>query len=79
MTSSTVRKAHGGRYLKQADLEGCARQQQLIRRVRDLETSVAQRVGVIMLYTSPQLQMQATYLQFLEQLASGAASRGPIG
>lgn len=67
------------RYMKTADLAECARQRQLIRRVRDLEATVAQRVGVSMLYTSTQLQMQPTYLQFLERLADEATSQKSIG
>lgn len=68
-----------GRYLKQADLAECGRQKQLIRRVRDLEAAVAQRVGVSMVYSSSQLQLQSSYLHFLERLASGAATQGTVG
>ena len=67
------------RFLKQADLAECGRQKQMIRRVRDLEASVAQRVGVSMVYTSSQLQLQPSYLHFLERLADGAATQGTVG
>ncbi len=60
------------------DLAACARQRRLVRQVKDLEVAVAQRVGVSMLYTTPQLQMQAVYMEFLQRLADGAATRGPV-
>lgn len=67
------------RYLKQADLAECGRQQQAAGRIRDLEATVAQRVGISMLYTSSHLQMQPSYLHFLERLADGAATQGSLG
>ena len=63
----------------QADLAECGRQKQLIRRVRDLEAAVAQQVGVSMVYSSSQLQLQPCYLHFLERLADGAATQGTVG
>ena len=47
-------------------------------RVKDLEATVAQRVGVNMLYTSEQLQVQPKYIHFLECIADGAATAGPV-
>ncbi len=47
-------------------------------RVKDLEATVAQRVGVSMLYTSEQLQLQPKYIHFLERIADGAATAGPV-
>ncbi|DBA76668.1 hypothetical protein WJX79_007357 [Trebouxia sp. C0005] len=64
-------------YLKQADLAECARRRRLVSRVKDLEATVAQRVGVSMLYTSQQLQLQPEYIHFLERIADGAATAGP--
>ena len=66
------------RYLKHADLVECAQQRHLVRRIKELEATVAERVGVSMLYTAAQLQMQPAYIQFLERLADGAATRGPV-
>ncbi|KAL3142705.1 hypothetical protein ABBQ38_003006 [Trebouxia sp. C0009 RCD-2024] len=66
-------------YLKQADLAECGRQKQVIRRIRDLEATAAQRVGVSMVYTTSQLQQQPAYLHFLQRLADGAATQGPVG
>lgn len=65
-------------YLKQADLAECTRQRQLVRRVKDLEATVAQRLGVSMLYTGTQLQLQPDYMHFLQRLADAAASQGPV-
>ena len=44
-----------------------------------MEAAVAQRVGVKMLYSSSQLQLQPSYLHFLERLANGAATQGIVG
>ena len=63
----------------QADLAECGRQKQLIRRVRDLEATVAQRVGVSMVYTTTQLQLDPTYSHFLQRIADGAAMQGTVG
>ena len=79
---TTIRCIHqdsAGRYLKQADLAECRRQKQVMRRIRDLEATVAQGVGVSMVYTTSQLQQQPTYLHFLERLADGAATQGSAG
>ena len=64
------------RYLKQADLAECTRQRNLVKRMTDLEATVAQQVGVSMLYSSDQLRMQPKYMQFLERIADGAATAG---
>lgn len=74
-----VHKAAPDRYLKQADLAECGRQKQVMKRISALETTVAQRVGVSMVYSTTQLQLQPAYLHFLEQLADGAATRGSVG
>lgn len=47
-------------------------------RVKDLEGTVAQHVGVSMLYCSDQLRMQPNYMQFLERIADGAATAGAV-
>ena len=54
----------------------CAQRRKLMQRIRNLEASVAQQMGVSMLYTNSQLQMQPPYTHFLQRLASEASSRG---
>lgn len=44
-----------------------------------METAVAQRLGVSMMYSSSQLQLRPSYLHFLERLADGAAMQGTVG
>lgn len=46
--------------------------------MKELQATVAQRVGVNMLYTSEQLQLQPVYIHFLERIADGAATAGPV-
>ena len=49
-----------------------------MKRVKDLEATVAQQLGVSMLYTNAQLQLQPDYMHFLQRLADGAVAKGPV-
>ena len=66
------------RYLKQADLAQCAQRRKFMQRIRNLEASVAQQMGVSMLYTNSKLQVQPQYTHLLERLANEATTRGTL-
>lgn len=65
-------------FLLQLDLEACRGRQAAVEAVRKLERSLAESLGLALVFAPPHLTPSNEYRGFLERLASGAAQKGPI-